>query len=136
MSRTIHFDLVSPEKKLVSEDVHMAIIPGDAGVFGVMAGHSSLVASLSIGLIKLYKTEKDKPRGIFIMGGFADVTGTKCSVLAEEAIPVEEMNAETLAQDLKNLNEDLGLAKDGAEKAQIQDKIRVVQAKLSAVSAV
>ncbi|MBK6895354.1 MAG: ATP synthase F1 subunit epsilon [Alphaproteobacteria bacterium] len=135
MSRTIHFDLVSPEKKLVSEDVHMAVIPGDEGVFGVMAGHCSLVASLSPGVVKLYKDDKGTARKIFIAGGFADVTAAKCSILAEEAIPVEELDSPKLTQQLKDLREDLGLAKDKADQRRIKSQIKLVEAKISAASA-
>ncbi len=134
MSRKIHFDLVSPEKKLVSEDVHMAVIPGDMGMFGVMAGHCSLVASLTNGVVKLYKDDKAAPRRIFIAGGFADVNGAKCSVLAEEAIPVSELNKGALTQQLKDLTEDLGLAKEKFDKARIKQKIAIVNAKLLAIS--
>lgn len=135
MSRKIHFDLVSPEKKLVSEDVHMAVIPGDEGTFGVMAGHCSLVASLAPGIVKLYKEDKGTARRIFIAGGFADVTAAKCSILAEEAIPVEDLDSPKLAQQLKDLREDLGLAKEKADQGRIKSQIKLVEAKLAAVSA-
>ncbi len=134
MSRKIHFDLVPPEKKLVSENVHMAVIPGDMGMFGVMAGHCSLVASLTHGVVKLYKDDKGTPRRIFIAGGFADVNGAKCSVLAEEAIPVSELDKNALTKQLKDLTEDLGLAKEKNDKARIKLKIAVVNAKLLAIS--
>lgn len=134
MSRKIHFDLVSPEKKLVSEDVHMAVIPGDAGMFGVMAGHCSLVASLANGVVKLYREEKGSPERIFIAGGFADVTGANCSVLAEEAVPVAELNKADLEQRLKDLKEDMGVAVEKADKARIKQQISVVNAKLLAIS--
>ena len=135
MSKKIHFDLVSPEKKLVSEDVRMAVVPGDEGTFGVMAGHCSLVASLGTGVIKLYKEdEKGTPERIFIMGGFADVTPDKCSVLAEEAIPVSSMDKGRLEQQLRDLNEDLGLAKEKEDKARVKKQIGIVNAKILAVS--
>ncbi len=134
MSRKIHFELISPEEKLVSEDVRMAVIPGEEGVMGVMGGHCSLVASLGYGAVKLFSNDGDKPRKIFITGGFADITGERCSVLAEEAIPTSSMSENDLKQELENLSEDLGLAEEKEDVARIEDQIRLTKAKLIAVS--
>ncbi len=133
MTKTIHFELVSPEQKLVSEDVHMAVMPGDAGAFGVMAGHASLVASLGNGVVRLYKQKDDSaPRQIFIAGGFADVTAEKCVVLAEEAVAVKDLESGKLSQRLRDLEEDFATAKEKADKDRIRAKIVVVKAMLSA----
>jgi F-type H+-transporting ATPase subunit epsilon len=131
----ISFELVSPEEKLVSEDVYMAVIPGDEGQFGVMAGHCSLVSSLRPGVVKLFAEEGAKPRHIFITGGFADVSGGLCTVLAEHAINVQDLSKATLEQDLSNLNEDLGMAEEDADKKRVQGKIAITKAKLDAVAA-
>ena len=73
---TIHFELVSPEACLVSAPVKMAVIPGEEGEFGVLAGHASLVASLRPGVVELYSEQDgEEPRKILIAGGFADVSG-------------------------------------------------------------
>ncbi len=134
MSNNIHFELVSPEKKLISQDVYSVQIPGDEGEFGVLANHSSLLSSLKLGVVKLYETQDAAPRNIFIAGGFADVSATNCTVLAEEAIPVEDLNRESLEQHLKDLNEDLGMAAETADKARVSDKIALVKAKIAAVA--
>lgn len=136
MSNTkISFELVSPEEKLVSEDVRMAVIPGDEGEFGVMAGHCALASSLRPGVVKLFAEEGAKPRRIFITGGFADVNDRVCTVLAEEAVDVKDLNRAALEQDLKNLNEDLGLAAEESDKKRVRQKIRIAQAKLDAIAA-
>ncbi|MGH1402786.1 MAG: ATP synthase F1 subunit epsilon [Alphaproteobacteria bacterium] len=134
MSNLIHFELVSPEEKLVSEDIYMAEIPGDDGVFGVMKGHCSLVSSLANGVVRLYKESNGETRDIFIAGGFADVTGSGCTVLAEEATEVKNLNVESLEQYMTDLNEDLGLAEEDADKARIKDKIALTKAKIIAVN--
>lgn len=134
MSNNIHFELVSPEKKLISQDVYSVQIPGDEGEFGVLANHSSLLSSLKSGVVKLYETEGAKPRKIFIAGGFADVTATNCTVLAEEAIPVEDLNRESLEQHLKDLNEDLTMVSEAADKRRVFNKIELVKAKLHAAA--
>ena len=86
-ARAIQFELVSPEEKLVSEPVAMAVIPGDEGEFGVLVGHSALVASLKPGVVELSVDGQDNRR-IFIASGFADVTPEQCTILAEEAVNV------------------------------------------------
>ncbi len=135
MTKTIHFELVSPEQKLVSEQVYMAVMPGDEGNFGVLSGHAALVSSLRNGVVKLYREENDNnPRRIFIAGGFADVTAENCTVLAEEAIPVKDLNRERLEKELADLNDDLGLAAEKADKERVKAKLAVVKAKISAIS--
>jgi len=135
MSETqmINFELVSPEEKLMSEPVVMAIIPGDEGEFGVMAGHSSLVASLKPGVVRLKMAEGEE-RKIFITGGFADVTGALCTILAEEAANVSDLDEAAIRQDLADLKEDLGLAEGAVDKKRVERKIALAKAKLSAVS--
>ncbi len=134
MSEQIHFELVSPEEKLVSEPVKMAVIPGSEGEMGVGAGHSSFVVSLKPGVVKLIVKEGDEPRNIFIAGGFADVTGESCVVLAEGAVNVNELDQKSVEQEIKDLNEDLGLAEEALDKARVQKKLRLAKAKLSAVT--
>ncbi|MGN7438692.1 MAG: ATP synthase F1 subunit epsilon [Alcanivorax sp.] len=135
MSNLIQFELVSPEKKLVSEPYYLAEIPGDDGIFGVMQGHCSLLSSLKPGVVRLQKekgaSEKEE---IFIAGGFADVTANNCTVLAEEAIPVKDLNKESLEQLLTDLNEDINLAEEKTDKKHIQDKIDITKAKITAIT--
>jgi F-type H+-transporting ATPase subunit epsilon len=133
-TKTIHFELVSPEQKLVSEPVYMAVMPGDEGDFGVLGGHAALVSSLKNGVVKLYREQNDNnPRRIFIAGGFADVTAQNCVVLAEEAVAVSELKRDSLEKDLSELTEDLGLAQEKHDKDRIRGKLAVVRAKLAAI---
>lgn len=134
MTQTIQFELVSPEERLVSEPVSMAVIPGDEGDLGVMPKHSSLVASLRAGVVTLYNDNKEVSDRIFIAGGFADVTAENCTVLAEEAMPVSKLDLEELQSTLANLNEDFGLAEEDLDKKRIQRQIDLVQAKLRAAA--
>jgi len=135
MTSLINFELVSPEKKLVSEPVHMAVIPGDEGMFGVLHGHCSLLASLKPGVLKIYKTQGGDITRIFIAGGFADVSAEKCVVLAEEAINVRELNADKIHAELKDLAEDLEMAVEKTDKVRIKNKIGILNAKLQAIAA-
>lgn len=133
-NQTIQFELVSPEEKLVSESVYHAVIPGEEGELGIGADHTSLVAALKPGIVRLYREKDAEPLKIFITGGFADITGKNCTVLAEDAINVSDLNQATLEQDIRNLNEDLTAATEGIEKARILRRIAMAKAKLQAVT--
>ncbi len=130
----INFELVSPEAKLISQPVKMAVIPGEEGEMGVGAGHSSFIVSLQPGVVKLYINDNnEEPQKIFITGGFADITGGNCTVLAETAIAVEKIDAAQAEQDVKDLKEDLNAA-DDTSRARVTRKLNVAKARLSAVT--
>lgn len=133
MTKTFDFELVSPERKLISEPAWQVSIPGEEGVFGVRAQHTSLVASVKPGVVEIWKQEGDKPQRIFVAGGFADVSATNCSVLAEEAIAVEDLDKSKLEQDLSNLNDDLKMADDKVAQNRIKTQIAITKAKINAL---
>lgn len=136
MNNVINFELVSPAAKLVSEAMYLVEIPGDDGAFGVASGHCSLVSSLRAGVVRLHKEQGTSDvREIFIAGGFADVTAQSCTILAEEAIDVKDLNKESLEQYLADLAEDLEMSEGAEDKKRVQAKISLTQAKLNAVSA-
>ena len=89
MADKISFDLVSPERLLLSAKADMVTVPGTEGYMGVMAGHSPLVSTLRAGMIDVQVDGKDDR--YFIRGGFAEISPTKITVLAEEALPMTEM---------------------------------------------
>ncbi len=134
--KTIQFDLVSPEEKLVSEPVKLAVLPGEAGEFGVGADHVPLVASLSYGVVKLYaKSLDDMPRSIFVSGGFVDVAGSECVVLAEDAIDVKDLgDLSTLEKQLSQQKDDLELAAEEGDRIRMNDQISLTEAKIHAVT--
>src|ERR1700744_4263440 len=89
--KTFKFELVSPERILASEEVGMVVVPGGDGDFGVLAEHAPLVSTIRPGVVAVYMPSGEVKK-IFVSGGFADVTGTLCSVLAEEAVNVNEID--------------------------------------------
>ncbi len=130
-----NFELVSPEQKLISEPAYMAVIPGEEGEFSVLPKHSSVISSIKPGVVTVYKSKEDtEPRRIFTAGGFADVTGEQCTVLVEEAISVADLNEQELEQMMRNLEEDLSLAEGKIDKARIEKNLKLVKAKLQAVT--
>ena len=81
----LHFELVTPEKLVRSEDVHMVVVPGSEGDFGVMAGHAPVMTTLKDSEIKVFKTAGAQPETIKVSGGFAEVGDKGLTVLAESA---------------------------------------------------
>lgn len=122
MAETIHLDLVSPERLLLSDDVDMVTMPGADGYFGVLKGHAPVMASLKPGIIEIKGGAEDGLR-IFVRGGFAEVNANEVTVLAEEAIPMSEIDAAALDSRIKNTEEDLGLAKTDAERARVTETL-------------
>ena len=81
----LHFELVTPEKLVVSEDVYMVVVPGTEGEFGVMAGHAPFMSTLKDGELAVYRAAGAQPERISVSGGFAEVSERGLTVLAESA---------------------------------------------------
>jgi F-type H+-transporting ATPase subunit epsilon len=81
----LHFELVTPQKLVLSEDVHMVVVPGSEGEFGVLEGHAPFMSTIKDGTIKVYGTAGSEPRTIQVEGGFAEVSEKGLTVLAEKA---------------------------------------------------
>jgi F-type H+-transporting ATPase subunit epsilon len=129
MTAKIAYDIVSPEKLLVSDSADMVTIPGTEGYMGVMAGHESVVTTLRAGMIDISNNGGDTR--YFIRGGFAEVNAAKVTVLAEEAIPFSDLDIAVIDQRIKDAEEDMIAAQTDAERqkvdAEIQD-LRLVRA--------
>ena len=81
----LHFTLVTPERQLMSADVHMVVVPGAEGEFGVMAGHAPFMTTLRDGELAVYRTAGGTPERIRLSGGFAEVGDAGLTILAESA---------------------------------------------------
>jgi len=132
MAEQVEFELVSPEKLLLSEPVDMVVVPGGDGNFGVLPRHSPLISTVRPGVIDVYQKGSVEQR-IFVAGGFAEVTGERCTVLAEEAVPLDEIDRGETEQALKDAREDLADTKEAADKKDIEGRIKVLEAKLDAI---
>lgn len=134
--QTFNFELVSPERKLISEPALKVTIPGGEGDFGVLPNHSPLLSTIRAGVIEVVgeNDNDNEPRRLFVAGGFADVTPDNCTVLAEYAINVADLDKEAIEKELANLNEDFGMAEGEQDKARTQRKIDLAKAKLTAIT--
>jgi F-type H+-transporting ATPase subunit epsilon len=81
----LRFELVTPERQVLSADVHMVVVPGSEGEFGVMAGHAPFMTTLRDGPLAVYRTAGAQPELITVSGGFAEVGDKGLTVLAESA---------------------------------------------------
>jgi F-type H+-transporting ATPase subunit epsilon len=132
MADQINFELVSPEKLLLSEPVEMVVVPGAEGDFGVLPGHAPFVSTVRPGVIAVFAEGKVVQR-IFVAGGFAEVTPERCTVLAEQALPVTDIDRGAAEADIRDAREDLTEAKDDAERGQLESRIAAAEAKLAAL---
>lgn len=80
---SLHFELVTPEKLVRSEDVYMVVVPGSEGDFGVLEGHAPVMSTIRDGDLKVYRTDKGEPEIVAVRGGFAEVSSAGLTVLAE-----------------------------------------------------
>jgi F-type H+-transporting ATPase subunit epsilon len=134
MSEKVEFELVSPERLLLSEAVEMVVVPGSEGDFGVLAGHSAIISSIRPGVIAVFEDGAVTSR-IFVSGGFAEVTPERCTVLADDAVPVEEIDRDALEKSIADLRDDAGAAPDEAKKAAAESALAIAEAKLAALTA-
>ncbi len=130
----VQFELVSPERLLVSEDVEMVVVPGSEGDFGILPGHSPMISTVRPGVIHIFAGGTVSSR-IFVAGGFAEVTESRCTVLAEEALPVDEIDRASVETDLKEAVEDIGITDNPAEKKAAENRADTARAKLTAIDA-
>src|SRR5271156_2193685 len=96
----IALEIISPEKRLLARDVDMVVIPGTEGDLGILPGHSKLITGLRGGLVDLYQNNKITDR-FFVSGGFAEITETHCSVLADSIPRQSQLDPAKAAEILK-----------------------------------
>ncbi len=127
MAETLDFELVSPEKLLVSEKVEMAVVPGTEGDFGAMPQHAPMITTVRPGVIDIYRAGAVQKR-IFVAGGFAEVNPEHCVVLAEEAVPVDDLDLAAVEARLRDAKEAVEEAADAAAVAQAERRLAIAQA--------
>ena len=122
MADTFTFELVSPERLLISEDVESVVVPGSEGDFQVLANHAPVLATLRPGLLDVV-LPGGKERRVFVRGGFAEVGPESLTVLAQTAIDATDLDNKALAQEIENAQEDVADAHDDKTRDQAQDTL-------------
>ena len=118
----LHFELVSPARLLFSGEVASVTIPGTEGEMGIFAGHAPVLSTLRPGVVTITR-ETGANEKIFVRGGFAEVNPSGLTLLAETAIPLAELDAAALAQQIKNSEEDVADAKDDETRRRAQENL-------------
>ncbi len=123
-----HFELVSPDKMLFNGPAQAVLVPGVDGDFQVLSDHAPVMTAVRPGVVGIDDAE-GKHRRVFVRGGFADASKNGLILLAETAIPFEELNAESLSQEIKNAEEDVTDATEENKRAAQEklDRLRELQ---------
>lgn len=132
MADKVQFELATPARLLLSEEVEMVVIPGGAGDFGVLPGHAPLMSTVRPGTVDIYDGGKVTKR-IFVDGGFAEVSDGRCTVLAEEAVPAAEIDREAAEARLTEARAALEAASDEAKGA-AQKALALAEARVAAAA--
>jgi len=132
---TFPFELASPARLVFSGSVDQVDVPGAEGDFGVLAGHAPLIAALRPGILTI--REGGGAKRLYVRDGFAEVNAAGLTVLAEFAVPVEELDSGELQKEIEAAEARLAEAKEGRAKdkaAERVDQLKQIRAQLGAVS--
>jgi F-type H+-transporting ATPase subunit epsilon len=136
MTDTVEFELVAPERLLLSAPVSMVVVPGAEGDFAAMPGHAAFISGIRTGIIDVYENSTDViDRRIFVSGGFAEVTPERCTVLADEAVALDGADRTAADQRLKAAQEALGDANSDDARDAAAAEIAIAEALLAAIDA-
>jgi F-type H+-transporting ATPase subunit epsilon len=120
------FRLVMPEREILATEADMVVVPGSEGDFGVLHGHAPLISTVRPGVLEVFQGNKVDKRFI-VVGGFAEVTPERCTVLADEAVPFEEATPDLLAERERAAERDITDAGNDAERAAAEKALAVAR---------
>jgi F-type H+-transporting ATPase subunit epsilon len=134
MADTVEFELVAPERLLLSTSVSMVVVPGAEGDFAAMPGHAAFISGIRTGIIDVYENSTDAiDRRIFVSGGLAEVTPERCTVLADEAVALDGADRGAADRRLKAAREALADANDDSERDSAAAETAIAEALLAAI---
>ena len=132
MPEQILFELVSPERLLLSQEVEMVVVPGEDGDFGVLVGHAPLLSTVRPGVIDVYESAAISDR-IFVAGAFAEVTGGRCTVLAEEAVNLSDVDKAVVAERITDNERSINNLNPGEDSDAYEADLAVARALMEAL---
>ena len=134
MADTLEFELVAPERLLLSTSVSMVVVPGAEGDFAAMPGHAAFISGIRTGIIDVYESSTHEvDRRIFVSGGFAEVTPERCTVLADEAVALDGADRDAADRRLKAAREALDEANNDTDREAATAEIAIAEALLAAI---
>ncbi len=125
MPDRVEFELVTPERLLLSEMVEMVVVPGTEGNFGVLPGHAPLISTIRPGMIEIYQGQT-VTRRIFVVSGVAEVTPERCTVLADEAVSPDTLDRGSIETDLRTVEGNLPSLREQVARAADTDRERLL----------
>jgi F-type H+-transporting ATPase subunit epsilon len=128
MAELFTLNLVTPEKLFLTEEVEMVVVPGVDGAFGAMRDHAPLISMIQPGTLEIHTGKEVKH--IFIAGGYAEISGANCTILAEELVELSDLNKSSLAEQLKQVEFDLEHAESDKEKARLESSLAIINQKI------
>ena len=128
MADQMHFELVTPERRLLDMRAAHVVVPGAEGDFGVLPGHAPVISLLRPGLLEIFETEPGEARKLFLKGGFVEVGPEDLVVLAEDAIDLADVDRAALETEIRHTEEDLADAGDTRERARLEKELAWRQA--------
>ena len=126
MADQVEFELVTPERLLVSQPVDMVVVPGTEGNFGVLPGHAPLISTLRPGTIDIYQGRTTIIQRIFVAGGIAEVTPERCTVLADEAMAPDTLDRAALEAEVQTIEGNLPTLRDQVDHTTGPDRDRLL----------
>ncbi|MGQ0445323.1 MAG: F0F1 ATP synthase subunit epsilon [Beijerinckiaceae bacterium] len=122
-----HFELVSPEELVFSGDVEAVVVPGTEGEFTVLEDHAPLISTMKPGIVVIEEAPAQKLR-LFVRGGFAEVAPSGLTILADQALPLAELDAAGFDAELKNSEEELAAATtDEARRMAVEKRDQLLE---------
>ena len=133
MADTGEFELVSPERLLLSIPVEMVVVPGSEGDFGVLPGHAPMISTVRPGVISIWQ-DGAVDRRVFVAGGVAEVQPERCTVLAEDAVPLEDADEAEADRRVADAREALERADDEGTAAEARKRLAAAEALRTAIA--
>ena len=117
MTDTLHLEIVSPERLLKDAEVAMVVVPGTDGDFTALPAHAPLMSTLRPGVFEIFSDEAGFAERLFVKGGLVQISPAGLTILAEETLALDSVDADDLFQKIADAREDVQDAKDDIELA-------------------
>ncbi len=123
MSETLHLEIVSPERLLKDAEVAAVVVPGADGDFTAMPQHAPMMSTIRPGVVEIQTSEDSEAERLFVKGGLAQISPSGLTILAEETLVLDDVDAAELSQKISDTREDIQDAKDDVEKAAFEKEL-------------
>ena len=123
MTDTLHLEIVSPERLLKDAEVAMVIVPGTDGDFTALPQHAPLMSTIRPGVIEVFADEAGEAERLFVKGGLVQISPAGLTILAEETLALDSVDADDLAKKISDTREDIQDAKDDVELAGFEKEL-------------